>query len=149
MKHLVIIAAVLMLSIGCQSTPGSGDSPGTEGGSSTAAGGFGAQTVGGDQGQAQTPQTNTSGTATNALKFASEGVDPAVALELLKLATGAGWTAEQLAGVLKGMNGAPEKVTITVKDGIHAVSGANENVGSSGGTGGTGTNKVVKEPEKP
>ena len=148
MKQLLIIVAVLMLCIGCQSTPGAGDSPATDGGNSTAAGGFGAQTVGGDQGQAQTPQTNTSGTASNFLKFASEGVDPAVALELMKLAAEKDWTAEELSVILKGMNGAPELVTITVHDGIHAITGANENVGSSGGTGGTGTS-VVKEPKKP
>ena len=69
MKQLLIIVAVLMLCIGCQSTPGAGDSPATDGGNSTAAGGFGAQTVGGDQGQAQTPQTNTSGTASNGMRL--------------------------------------------------------------------------------
>lgn len=140
----LLIFALAMLCMGCQGVPGSYDSPGTTGGSSTATQAQGAQTIGGDQGQAETPQTNTSGTSTNQLKFASEGVDPGIGRELIAIAKDNKWTPEQLAAIFKSMNGAPEVVTISVEGGIHATSGDNENVGSSGGTGGTGLNNNVR-----
>jgi hypothetical protein len=127
-----------MLCMGCQGLPGGGDSPNTSGGSSTATQGQGAQTIGGDQGQAETPQTNTSGTATNQFKFASEGVDSGIGMRLISMAEINKWTPEQLSSVFKSMNGAPETVDIKIEGGIHNQSGNNENVGSSGGTGSTG-----------
>jgi hypothetical protein len=137
---MTAIVAVLLLCIGCQTPAGpSGDqSPGTDGGSSRAFAAQGAQTVGRDQGQAETPQTNTSGTATNNMKFASEGVDTGIAETLVRLAEAKDWTAEQLAAIFKSMNGAPENVTIEIGGNIQAQSGSNENVGSTGGTGGGG-----------
>lgn len=132
---------VMLLLVACGSTPplaGGEGSPATAGGSSDAFAAQGAQTVGRDQGQAETPQTNTSGTATNNLKFASEGVDTGIAEMLVKIAEAKDWTAEQLAAIFKSMNGAPENVTFTIQGNLSAQSGSNENVGSTGGTGGGG-----------
>ncbi|MCP4897899.1 MAG: hypothetical protein GY906_13080 [bacterium] len=142
---VVVIAIVAIALVGCTSPPTrTTDSPGTAGGSSTAFQAQGAQTIGGDQGQAETPQTNTTGTATNQLKFASEGVDTGIAEMLVNLAAAQKWSADQLAAIFKSMNGAPENVTITIDGGIQATSGDGENVGSSGGTGGSQTAKNPK-----
>ncbi len=134
----LLIPALVMLCMGCQGLPGGTDSPGTSGGSSIGVQTQGAQTIGGDQGQAETPQTNTSGPATNQFKFASEGVDSGIGMKLIEMAETNKWTPEQLSSIFKSMNGAPETVDIKIEGGVHNQSGNNENVGSSGGTGASG-----------
>jgi hypothetical protein len=94
-----------------------------------------AQQVGRDQGQAETPQTLTTGTATQNWYFAST-VDSAIQAQILAIAEDKGWTAEQTIAALKATNGAPDKVEIqTTSNSVQ--SGAADQAGASGGTGGT------------
>ena len=131
---LLLCCALLVSSqCACQGLPGA-RSPGTAGAPAVATGIQGAQTIGGDQGQAQTPQTVTTGTASIYWEFASK-VDAAIQAALLALAAEKDWTAQQTIDALKATNGAPETVNITTAD-ISVQSGAGDQAGASGGTGG-------------
>lgn len=135
MFNILSIVLLLICFTGCNGIPGS-NSPGTDGGSATATGAFGAQTVGGDQGSGQTPQTGTTGTASLNWNFAAEG-NGAVQLELIKALTELKATPKEIVAAMKALNGAPENVTITVGD-ITTQSGSGEQTGSTAGTGGSG-----------
>jgi len=142
----LMLLAVLMF-IGCGSLPKGGDlSPGTAGGAATATGAFGAQTVGGDQGSGQTPQTGTTGTATQNWNFAAEG-NGSVQLALIEALVQLMAKPEEIVAAMKALNGAPENVTISVSD-ITIQSGSGEQTGSTAGTGSmTGTGRTVSIPD--
>lgn len=134
--------------VACQSPAGGGGalSPGTAGGNPTATGAFGAQTVGGDQGAGQTPQTGTTGTATQNWYFASQG-DSSVQLKLLETLSAMGAKPEEIVAAMSALNGAPENVTITTGD-QSIQSGSGEQTGSTAGTGSlTGAGRTVNVPE--
>lgn len=136
----VLICACLVALVfcaGCGGIPGRTQSPGTEGAPAVATGAQAAQNIGRDQGQAQTPQTVTTGTATQNWYFASQ-VDSAIQAAILAMAEAKDWTAEQTVNALKATNGAPETVTITTQSNT-VQSGAGDQAGSSGGTGGSTT----------
>jgi len=141
--RVILLALVVLALVACQ-TPGS-QSPGTKGGTAAATGAFGAQTVGRDQGAGQTPQTSTTGTATQNWFFASQG-DTTFLKEVLEYAKTMGVSADQLTALFSALNGAPENVTITT--GPQTIqSGSGDQTGASAGTGGaTDSGKVIKEP---
>ena len=139
-SRLVLVAIVLGVGAftftfcGCQGLPGGSQSPGTAGAPAVATGVQAAQTIGGDQGQAQTPQTVTTGTATQNWFFASQ-VDSAIQAAILAMAEAKDWTAEQTIAALRATNGAPETVEISTESNT-VQSGAGDQAGASGGTGG-------------
>ena len=138
MKTLGVVLAVLLL-VGCQTPTGSGLGP-SQPSSANAGQGQGAQTIGGSQGSAQTPQTTSAGPATQNWWFASQ-VDSAVQAAILKLAADANWTAEQVTAALQATNGAPQVVTLTTGNNS-ITTGSPEAIGAAGGTGGGGTTGV-------
>lgn len=143
MRLLFIVAALAaFLAAGC-ATPGSGALSPSNPASTTAGGGFGAQTNTGTQAQAQTPQTATAGPATLNWYFASQGLAE-LAMRILEVAEENGWTPEQIAAVLSSSSGAPDAVTIQTGD-ITTTSGSPDATGASGGTGG-GTTGDVSRP---
>jgi hypothetical protein len=140
---IVVVAVLATLLIGCQ-TPSSspGMNPATTGGPAIAA--QGAQTIGGDQGQ--TPQTGTSGTASQSWYFASQGASDVMA-RILELADKHGWTAEQVASALASANGAPESVEITTGDqniSTGTASPVGATTGGGSGQAGGSTNQITK-----
>lgn len=139
----VLLLIVALPLVGCM-TPQSGANSPSNPASSTAAGGFGAQTNTGTQGQAQTPQTTSAGPATQNWVFASKG-DPTVQLELLKALSTLKATPEQIVDAMRALNGAPQTVSINTRDNITS-SGDPEATGASGGTGGGGTTGNVSRP---
>ena len=141
--RIAVVVLVTLALMGC-TMPGSSNQSPSNPASSTAAGGFGAQTVAGDQGQAQTPQTTSAGPATQNWNFASEG-DAAVQLELLEALAEMKATPEQIVSALRALNGAPETVEITTGT-ITIQTGSPEATGASGGTGGGGQIKPVDNP---
>ena len=150
-SRLVLVAIVLGVGAftftfcGCQGLPGGSQSPGTAGAPAVATGVQAAQTIGGDQGQAQTPQTVTTGTATQNWFFASQ-VMAEIQAAILAMAAEKDWTAAQTVDALKATNGAPENVTITTAD-VNIQSGAGDQAGASGGTG--GNNQTPPTPKAP
>jgi hypothetical protein len=139
---LAIVVAVL---VGC-ATPGGGTaSPSTAGAPATGTALQGAQNIGRDQGQAQTPQTVTTGTATQNWYFASQ-VSSAIQEMILAMAQAERWTPEQTVAALKAANGAPETVTITTQSNT-VQSGDGDQAGASGGTG--GATQAPPSPERP
>ena len=133
MKYVILAVAALAL-VACQGVPGGGMSPGTDS-AATAAGGFGAQTVTGGQGQGQTPQDVQGGMATQNWHFASD-TPSNVQMEIMALAKEKNWTAEEIVSALQATNGAPENVTITT--GNMELGGGNADaVGSTAGQGGS------------
>lgn len=142
---MFIICLMCLLLVGCM-TPAGTQSPGTSGGDASSVGAFGAQTVGGDQGSGQTPQTGTTGTATQNWFFASQG-DSAVQLELLRALVAMGAKPAEIIAAMSALNGAPENVTISTGD-ISTQSGSGEQTGSTAGTGSmTGTGRTVTVPD--
>jgi len=141
---IILILAVSM--VACM-TPGRTQSPATDGGNAAATGAFGAQTVGGDQGAGQTPQTATTGTATFNWFFASQG-DSTVQLELLKALVNLEAKPEQIIAAMNALNGAPENVNITTGD-VTTETGSSEQVGSTSGTGTSGPagNRDIRVPD--
>ena len=141
--RLIAIVAVAVLAVACQ-TPGAGGmSPGTDS-AATAAGGFGAQTVTGGQGQGQTPQDVQGGMATQNWHFASD-TPSNVQMEIMALAKEKNWTAEEIVSALQATNGAPENVTITT--GNMELGGGNADaVGSTAGQGGSQTPPNPTQP---
>jgi len=142
-KKFAVVFMCLML-VACM-TPTTSQSPGTEGGPATATGAFGAQTVGGDQGAGQTPQTATTGTATFNWFFASQG-DSVVQRMLLETLAGLNATPEQIIAAMSALNGAPENVTITTGS-VTTQTGSSEQVGSTSGTGQSGPGKTIGVPD--
>jgi hypothetical protein len=137
---------VALLFFGCQTPGATSQSPGNEGGDATAVGAFGAQTVGGDQGSGQTPQTATTGQATFNWFFASQG-DSQVQMELLKALLALDAKPAEIIAAMQALNGAPENVTITTGD-VSTQTGSSEQTGSTAGTGSlSGTGRTVAVPD--
>lgn len=143
----LIVGLCLLPCAGCPGGPlgGGTQSPGTAGAPATAGSAQVAQTIGRDQGQAQTPQTVTTGTATQNWYFAAT-VDSVIQATILAIAQAQSWTADQIISAMKATNGAPETVTITTQ--ANSVqSGAGDQAGSSGGTG--GSTQAPPSPDRP
>lgn len=143
MRTLIILAAALAL-VACQS-PGGGSLSPSQPSTSTAGQGFGAQTVGGSQGAAQTPQTTPGGQATQTWHFAS--LMPFETLTaILAAAKENAWTAETTLAAIKAASGAPQTVSITtgamtVQGGSASATGA-----SSGAAAGGNAQNQPKQP---
>jgi len=132
--------------VGCQTPGSSSQSPNTDGGNAAATGAFGAQTVGGDQGSGQTPQTATTGTATFNWFFASQG-DSSVQMKLLEALVALEAKPAEIIAAMQALNGAPENVTITCAD-VTTQTGSSEQTGSTAGTGSmTGAGRTVTVPD--
>jgi len=143
MKKLIIIIAAALALVACQ-TPSSGSLSPSQPSTASAGQGFGAQTVGGSQGAAQTPQTTPGGQASQVWHFAS--LMPYETLTaLLTAAQDGAWTAETLLAAIQAASGAPQTVSITtgamtVQGGSASATGA----ASGAGTGGTSQNPVTQ-----
>lgn len=123
----------LLLAAGCGTTPGGFMSPGTSG--APAAGTTLAQNA---RDQTAVPGTSTGGTGSGNIynQFAAT-VPPEVALEMLKLAQAANWTADQTVAAFKALAGAPTTVTIAGAQTNTVNGGDAENLGA-GGSGAAG-----------
>lgn len=145
--RLAVVVLLMLTLAACQLPAGGGGFSPSQPSSAGAGLGQGAQTIGGSQGAAQTPQTTPGGQASQIWHFAS--LMPFETLTaILSAAKEQEWTSEQVINAIKAASGAPQTVTITtqamtIQGGSATTTGASSGAGAGGtaGTGGPVTNR--------